>query len=91
MDAQQERVLHWMKIGRRALQGTALEECDGLIKEVEDWVAAGKAGLPPSVGPGTTPHEPLSHELEGLKCKRCGIEEIYWKHFPDCSRFKSGA
>jgi hypothetical protein len=31
----------------------------------------------------------MNHEsLDGLKCRRCGIEKIYWQHFPDCSRFK---
>ena len=64
-----------------------LEECDSLIKEVEEWVAAGKAGLPLGVGEPIV-HIPINHEsADGLKCKRCGIEKIYWEHFPDCSRF----
>jgi hypothetical protein len=31
----------------------------------------------------------MNHDsIDGLKCKRCGIEKIYWEHFPNCSRFK---
>ena len=93
MDAKQEFTLYWMKLGRKVLLGpdtiTQLEECDRLIKEVEDWAAAGKAGLPPGIGDPIV-RSPANHEsaLDGLKCKRCGIEKIYWEHFPDCSRFK---
>lgn len=31
----------------------------------------------------------MNHKFgDGQKCRRCGIEEIYWQHFPDCSRFR---
>jgi hypothetical protein len=40
MDAKQEFTLYWIKLGRKVLLGpdtkTQLEECDRLIKEVED-------------------------------------------------------
>jgi hypothetical protein len=91
-DAKQEFTLYWMKLGRKVWLGPGnekyLEECDRLIKEVEEWAVSGKAGLPPGIGNAILP-TPMNHEsLDGLKCKRCGIEKIYWEHFPDCSRFK---
>jgi hypothetical protein len=89
MDAKQESALYWMRVGRKVLQGPILEECDRDIKEVEDWAASGKAGLPPGIGDPIV-RTPVNHEsLDGLKCKMCGIEKIYWQHFPDCSRFES--
>jgi hypothetical protein len=88
MDAKQESALYWMKVGRKVLEGPVLEECDRDIKKVEEWAAAGTAGLPPGIGEAIR-HQPINHEsLDGLKCLRCGIEKIYWEHFPDCSRFK---
>jgi hypothetical protein len=93
MDAKQEFTLYWMKIGRRVWLGPGkekyLEECDRDIKEVEDWIARGNPGVPPRFCGTLSLPKPVDHEsLDGLKCQRCGIEKIYWQHFPDCSRFK---
>jgi hypothetical protein len=87
-----EHALFWMKLARTVWLGPGnekyLAEIDEDIKRVEEWAASGKAGLPPGIG-GPIRHVPVNHEsLDGLKCKRCGIEAIYWKHFPDCSMFK---
>jgi hypothetical protein len=93
MDAKQEFTLYWMKAGRQVLLGpdtkAQLEECDRDIKEVEDWIASGNPGVPPRFCATLSPPKPVNHDsLDGLKCERCGIEKIYWEHFPDCSRFK---
>jgi hypothetical protein len=84
--------LYWMKLGRRVWLGLGNEkylgECDRDIKRVEEWAASGKAGLPPGIGKPIA-DTPTNHEsaADDQKCKRCGIEKIYWEHFPDCSRF----
>ncbi len=87
MDAKQEFTLYWMKLGRRCLEGSFLEECEKEIKEVEDWAASGNPGLPARFYEKIVP-VPMKHESkDGKRCGRCGIEKIYWEHFPDCGRF----
>jgi hypothetical protein len=72
-----------------------LRDCEKKLQEAKDWVASGKEGSPPfepdcyaNLGPMLP--TPMNHEprADGLECKRCGIEKIYWEHFPDCSMFK---
>jgi hypothetical protein len=74
----------------------SLEDCERRIQVLKDWVRAGnEKGLPPAFHPsafanmGPVLPRPMNHEsTDGLKCKMCGIEKIYWEHFPACSRFK---
>lgn len=46
MDREQEITLFWMKANRRILEGETLKDCEKDIKEIEEWMAAGKSGLP---------------------------------------------
>ena len=96
MDAMQEFILRNMKFGRKVLAASNtfavadLEEYDKELKEVEEWFMSGKSGLPPRSSGTIVPLVPMNHQPDdGLKCGRCGIEEIYWKHFPDCRRFNA--
>jgi hypothetical protein len=50
MDAKQEFALKMLRLERRVWlrpdTKPDLEDCDRRIKEIEDWAAAGNAGLP---------------------------------------------
>lgn len=88
MDREQEITLFWMKANRRILEGETLQDCERDIKEIEEWAASGNAGLPERFNVPLRYPNPVNHKLgDGHRCERCGIEKIYWEHFPDCSRF----